>query len=316
MRMGGNFMDCRELIYILQVAECQSITKAAKELYISQPSLSHFVLKTEENLGVKLFDRSTNPITLTYAGEKYVKTGREILRLNENLNREFRDISQGKKGRIRIGIPKERAAYMLPLILPEFYKLYPGIEVNVYEARTSLLIDSIIKGQTDFIIIPDIINDKIIDTHFIYDEELVLICKEDLFKKIKSKVNSHNQIDISSIQELPLFILHKGHSIRTTVENIFTNNKIIPNIAMELSSNLTACRLAAEGLGAALVPELTVHLAQNVNENDIYTFIGNQISWDVVAAFRKDSYIGTIEKDFFKLTRKLLDDKYRTSTSN
>jgi DNA-binding transcriptional LysR family regulator len=301
-------LDCKELVYILTVADCQSITKAANQLYISQPSLSHFILKIEESLGVKLFDRSTNPISLTYAGEKYVDTARKMIRLNENLLREFRDISQGKKGRIKIGIPKERAAYMLPLILPEFRKLYPGIEVKVYEARSMLLIDSVIKGQTDFLIIPDAIDEKVIDTHFIYEEELVLICKEDLLIQSECQVNFHNQVDIASIRRLPLFVLNKGHAVRITVDKLFSKHKIIPNIAMELSSNLTACRLAAEGLGAALVPELTVRLAQNVNKNDIYTFSDNSISWKVVAAFRRDSYIGTVERDFFEIARKVLSE--------
>mgnify|MGYP000850248204 CR=1 FL=1 len=299
-------MDCRELVYILKVADCQSITKAANELYISQPSLSHFILKVEEKMGVKLFDRSTNPISLTYAGEKYVDTARQMLRLNENLLREFRDISQGKKGRIKIGIPKERAAYMLPLILPEFYNLYPGIEVKVYEARTMLLIDSVVKGHTDFLIIPDTVDEKILDTYFIYEEELVLICKEDLLKRAECRIGSRNQVDIESIRKLPLFVLNKGHAVRITVDKLFKKHKIIPNIAMELSSNLTACRLAAEGLGAAIVPKLTVRLAQNVDKNDIYSFADNPISWKVVAAYRRDSYIGEIEKDFFEIAKKVL----------
>ena len=62
-------MDFKQLSYIVKVAECQNITKAAKELFISQPSLSQFLSKTEEELGVKLFDRSTNPLTLTYSGK-------------------------------------------------------------------------------------------------------------------------------------------------------------------------------------------------------------------------------------------------------
>ena len=78
-------MDFRELKYIVTTAECQSFTAAAKKLYISQPSLSYVISKVEEETGVLLFDRKTTPITLTYAGKRYVETAREILALYDSL---------------------------------------------------------------------------------------------------------------------------------------------------------------------------------------------------------------------------------------
>ena len=94
-------MDFRQLMYIRTVAEQKSITAAAKALFITQPSLSHFISKTEEEMGVKIFDRSTYPISLTYAGEKYIEAAEKILYISEELKKEFGDISQSKKGRIK-----------------------------------------------------------------------------------------------------------------------------------------------------------------------------------------------------------------------
>lgn len=301
-------MELRELVYVTTVAECQSITKAANELYISQPSLSNFIMKVEERMGVKLFDRSTNPITLTYAGERYIETARQILMLNENLLREFRDISDGKIGRIKIGIPKERAAYMLPLILPKFHEKYPGIEVKVLETNTSILIDSVLKGQTDFVLIPYFIDEKTLENEFIYKEEIVLISKEEVLQQSGCTIGNNNEIDITSICNLPLLMLKKGHGIRMTVDNLLDNYKITPKISMELSSNLTACRLAVEGLGAAIVPKMTVQLAQNVNKDNVYTFSNHPVGWNIVAVYRKDSYIGAVEKEFFKIARTIFLD--------
>ena len=102
-------MDFRELTYITAVAEERSVTEAAKRLYISQPSLSYIISKVEQDLGVRLFDRKTNPLSLTYAGEIYVEHAREILRIRDNMRRELTDIGHGQKGRINIGIPNERA---------------------------------------------------------------------------------------------------------------------------------------------------------------------------------------------------------------
>ena len=66
-------MDFKQITYIIKVAECRNITKAARELYISQPSLSQLISKAEEELGIRIFDRNTNPVTLIYAGKRYIE---------------------------------------------------------------------------------------------------------------------------------------------------------------------------------------------------------------------------------------------------
>ncbi len=122
-------MDFKKLKYVLTVAEVQSISKAAAILYISQPSLSHVISNLEMELGIQIFNRTTTPISLTYAGERFVETAKEILNMNNKLKKEFSDISNARKGKIAIGIPSLRGSFMLPHILPVFHKEYPGIEL-------------------------------------------------------------------------------------------------------------------------------------------------------------------------------------------
>ena len=124
-------MDFRELTYISTVADCKSVTAAAKKLYISQPSLSYIISKVEADVGVKLFDRKTNPLSLTYAGKKYVETAKEILRLRDNLRRELTEIGAGETGEINIGIPTERAGYMLPRVAGKFHESFPRVQLHL-----------------------------------------------------------------------------------------------------------------------------------------------------------------------------------------
>lgn len=107
-------MDFRQIQYLTAIAEYQSITKAADALYISQSAMSHYVQKAEAELGVLLFDRSTTPITLTYAGRKYMESARKILLENDRLMKEFRDITHHMTGKLRIGTSRDRASYMMP----------------------------------------------------------------------------------------------------------------------------------------------------------------------------------------------------------
>lgn len=80
-------MNLKKLKYIVTIAELRSISKAANELFISQPSLSSILSNLEKELGVTLFNRSTSPLSLTYAGEKYVETANKILSLENNLKK-------------------------------------------------------------------------------------------------------------------------------------------------------------------------------------------------------------------------------------
>ena len=149
-------MDFRELTYITAVADERSVTEAAKRLYISQPSLSYILTKTEQELGVKLFDRKKTPLTLTYAGEVYVEHAKEILRIRDNMKRELSDIGHGKKGRINLGIPNERAGYMLAKVMPLFKEQYPNIEIHLVESRSAELVRNLLNDKIGFCVIPTI----------------------------------------------------------------------------------------------------------------------------------------------------------------
>ena len=130
------------------------MTAAAKKLYISQPSLSHIISKVEQDVGVQLFDRSTSPISLTYAGELYVETARRILMMNENLRKELVDVGAGDKGMVRLGIPTERAGYMLPPVIRAFRSQYPKMELQVLEEKVDELLQALLRDEVHFIIAP------------------------------------------------------------------------------------------------------------------------------------------------------------------
>ena len=104
-------MELRQLRYMLAVAEEKSFSQAAKKLYIAQPHLSQYIQKLETQLGVKLFDRSRTPLTLTLAGEQFAQKARQILRLNNNLLQQMKDYTEEKNGRLVLGISPVRSAY-------------------------------------------------------------------------------------------------------------------------------------------------------------------------------------------------------------
>ena len=118
-------MDLREQEYVVALARHQSITKAAEELYISQPTLSIFLNRLEERMGVPLFDRVGKRLVPTCAGALYVRSAREMLAIQNEFRGELNDMIQGSAGRLRLGLHLRRGRYLLPKVLTEFERSYP-----------------------------------------------------------------------------------------------------------------------------------------------------------------------------------------------
>ena len=122
-------MDINRYIYISAVAALQNLTKAAEELHISQPALTKAIRRTEEETGVQLFERRSNSLRLTYAGERFLNGAKNLIEAKNMLDREMLQIASGQRGKISLGIHPEIAASWLPKMLPEFAVRYPDIEI-------------------------------------------------------------------------------------------------------------------------------------------------------------------------------------------
>lgn len=301
-------MDFRELTYITAVADNQSVTEAAKKLYISQPSLSYIISKVEEDMGVKLFDRKTNPISLTYAGEQYVKTARQILLMKDNLRRELSDIGHGQKGRINIGIPTERAGYMLPKVIGVFKKEYPNIEIYLQESKSEEIINNLINDKIAFCVLPGG-EDSLpagLCTEYIYSEKLYLVTAKDVIddKMISGKNDDdgYKIVDFSKLNSFPFIIMKRGQYIRKKVDSIFKKYNFIPKECMEVSSCISATQLAGAGLGITIVPERAIEPFKNM-DFEVFHYGQDTDSWDVNVVYKEGIYLDESERALIRIMK-------------
>jgi DNA-binding transcriptional LysR family regulator len=299
-------MDFKKLKYVLTVAEVQSISKAAAILYISQPSLSHIISNLETELGVQIFNRTTTPISLTYAGEKFVQTAKEILNMNNKLTKEFSDISGLKKGRISIGIPSLRGSFILPYVLPLFHEKYPGIELVLVEGNSQELEHSLLNGKVNivFTIIP-FLNNQIIH-EVIGKEQIKVACKKGYLSKAYILEGTENVVDFAKLKDLDFILTKKGHRIRDYVDKLFDINGLKPNIILETSNSGTAYRLATAGMGVCFAAEMTINSTKAVGEYELYKIDSVSNGWEIGALYRKDAYLTSAEKDLIDMMRDVL----------
>lgn len=293
-------MNLRELNYILKVSEVRSVTKAANQLHISQPALSRYIIDVEAELGIKIFDRSTNPLSLTFAGEKYIETAQRILLEHENLRKEIRDITQHMTGRLRIGTSRDRASFMMPKILPEFCGKYSGIKVEVFTESGQKLREALKEGKIDLLILPDMIKDCNFESELIYSEELVLAAKAGTIPN-EFCTKGRRAIIPAKIDGMKFFLLFPEHAIRAFCDKYFRINGVKPEIIMQFSSNITCYRMAATGMGAAIIPSLTTQMSGSGDDVEIFSLDSEPARWEVKAFYRKGAYIGEPERELIKI---------------
>lgn len=309
-------MNLKKLKYIITIAELKSISKAASELFISQPALSNIVSSIEKDLGAQLFNRSTNPISLTYAGERYIETAKQILSLEYSLKKEFSDISNMKKGKLTIGIPAVRGTHVLPLVLPKFTKKYPGIEVKLIEGDSNFLEKLLIEGKVDLVLTSLPSDNKKITCELLYEEKIMLACKKGYLSDKYLLPSTTNIISLGKLKDVDFILTKKSHRIRNLTDNVFDLYDFEPKIILETSNTATAFRLATSGLGVCFVSEMILNTTKPIDEFDLFHIENSPIRWDIAISYLKNSYLTIAERYFIDLSKEILQNNLKSNEIN
>ncbi len=291
-------MNSKKLKYIVTIAELKSISKAANELFISQPSLSSILSNLEKELGVTLFNRSTSPLSLTYAGEKYVETAKKILSLENSLKKELCDISHIKKGKITIGIPAVRATDVLPVVLPKFKEKFPEMEVHLVEGDSNYLEECLFSGKVDLVLTSLPSNHKKIACEHLYEEKIMLACKKGYLGKEFLVPGHSNVISKEKLKDMDFILTKKNHRIRKLTENLFETLDFKPKIVLETANTATAFRLATSGLGVCFVSEMILNTTTPIGEYDLFSVEDSPLVWNISIQYLKKTYINDAERYF------------------
>lgn len=302
-------MHIREIQYILTIAKEGNITKAAKELYIAQSSLSQSLKKIEQKLGCMLFKRSGSKLQLTYAGERFVNSASRILKLYRDMENELSDIAQMKSGSIIIGIPYYLGSYMFPVFGPAFKKRYPGVSIKLIEGSSNELEKSIVSGQVDMAILPLPIENQSIKFETLFlSRMIVLMNKNDALNKHGYQKEGFRfpHIDIKLADGAPFIMGFPGQRIRLINEIIFKKADINPKIVFMTRNLETAKRMAGIGAGLAIIPDKYLDFIPTSPDLRCY-YIEDEYDYQfgVVAAYKKDSYISEATREFLSIVKQL-----------
>lgn len=302
-------MDFKQFEYVLMVAEEKNFSKAAKKLYISQPSLSQFIGRVEANLGVTLFNRNSNPLSLTYEGQLYVETAKKIMLLSNEMTRAFDDVKNLQQGTINIGITPSKANHPLPMILPVYKKQYPNIKIFITEASSPELEQMIINGSVDI----SIMNLPIVSDQIAYEpiiDERIFIAAPPSQNILPEK--QFETIDIHTLKDELFILLYPGMRLRQITDKLFSEAGVKPNVLLETKSIDTSIRITAAGLGYTFAPESTA-LYSGLENLPKYYVVGNPpLKWTLAVAYKADSYISKAAQAFSEVVKNVYKEVYPT----
>lgn len=252
-------MNDRELLYIKTIADTKSISKAAEELFIAQPSLSQSLQRIERELGTHLFIREPRGMKLTYAGEKYYLMAKEILDIYSDFKSEITHINELKAGRLVIGIARYMGMNILPKILPDFNKNYPNVEIIIREENTRVLENLVLGGNVDFALThvhKKEMNEKINYEILKEDEFLLVTSKGYLINSDKIKIkNGKSYVDLRDLEGEKFILLDINKGIRKVQDRTIKSYGINPEVVFTTKNFETAKRLASNGMGITIIPK-------------------------------------------------------------
>ncbi len=260
-------MNSRQLQYAVLLAKARSFSQVADELDISQPALSKQIISLEEELGVKLFERTT-PLTLTAAGEYFVSKAEHLLLEEEHLLKTMERYRTGESGKLVIGISPSRSLYLMPAFFRAMKARFPRLQLILREGSTSLLHKGICDGQYDLAILNLPVDEAQLDAHPMKQDSLVLVVPNQLLPLIPDLPSTPDvPLSLSQCSQLPFITLGPGQELRKQFDMLCAQAALEPDIQLEAGSVIANWAMVQEGFGAALLPQqfISNFISENVS---------------------------------------------------
>jgi DNA-binding transcriptional LysR family regulator len=294
--------------YVLAVAEEKSFSNAAKRLYITQPSLSQGIITLENQLGVVLFDRTKVPLSLTYAGEKYVDFAMKILNIEQEMEAQMGDIRGEHSGRLIIGISLFRNSTILTHVFPIFHNLYPNVKLIVREDVNEAIVEMASNGQLDVSFINRFTPPNLICKKIITDNVLLAVGKDHpICKQRNFNDKKYPEIDLRVFKDDFFALTSHNSNLRSISNDIFRDYGFIPKIAVETRSLELTHQFAVKNSALAIILDSLIGLYPEEQRARYFQFNKGSYLNTLYVCYDKNKYISNIVYDFIRITVEVVE---------
>jgi LysR family hydrogen peroxide-inducible transcriptional activator len=245
-------MELHQLRYFCAVAETGSFSRAAEQSHVSQPSLSQQIMKLEDELGVRLFDRLGRSVRLTETGQTFLPRARAVLRELEAARGDVAEQKDSVGGSVTIGVIPTVAPYFLPERLTWFSRKFPQVRLTVVEEITPILLDQVRASKVDLAILALPIRGHEFETFSLLTERLfaALPAGHNLAKR--------RSLSLKDLRAQPFLLLRDGHCFRDTAVAACDRARVHPQIIFESGQFSSLLSMVGAGMGVSIVPEMAI----------------------------------------------------------
>lgn len=309
----------KEMEYVYAVYREKSFSKAAKKMFISQPALSKMVIKTERELGIKIFDRSTIPLTVTREGMRYIQQVEKILFVERNIKSYFSDLQELKTGNLSLGGAAYYCSFIFPNLIGHFYRQYPKITIDLLEGNIHELASGLQDESLDLVLETGFNETNgAVKRIFYHNETLILavpasftvnqklisyqITPEQITSEIFSE-SSFPAVPLSFFAESPFITLKPGNDLYKRAKQICYNAGFEMKVSMMFDQVLTSMNVLRESaIGAYFVrSEIVQYLP---SQGLCYYKIGDPLSIRPVNfVVKNDRYLSKAARMFIRMAK-------------
>ena len=256
-------MTLTQLKYILAVERCQNFAQAARECFVTQPTLSMQIHKLEDYLQVTVFDRNTSPVSVTNLGKKVLQMAREIVHRADALEEMARNVRQEVAGEYSLGIIPTLAPYLLPLCVENLRNAWPKVHLRIFELQTDEIVNMLKEDKLDGDILASPLEKKDISEDKLFYEGFQLLFSPN-HPLLKEKEIREQDLNIDEA-----WLLKEGHCLRAQMLQLCKPSRSMTDkgVFFEGGSIETLVNLLESMAGFTVVPELAIaHLSKDIHK--------------------------------------------------
>jgi DNA-binding transcriptional LysR family regulator len=289
-------MDIRHLEYFIEVVRQGSFSKAAARLHVTQPSISKMVKALEDELAVTLFLRNTKQVELTDAGQALLAQAQQIVGLFQNLTVELDDVSQLRKGRLRLGMPPIAASTVFPRVLGEFKRAYPGVGIELYEYGSKRIEEAVLDGTLDVGVVCTLpVKNALLAVYSCIRDPLRVIVHP------THPLAGREAVDFAALADESFVLYREDFSLHDHILQRCGQAGFKPRVICETSQREFMTGMVAANLGVALLPGT---ICDSLDPAAIVAvpLAGPPLCLELAAIRRRDRYLSYVARRWLTFT--------------
>lgn len=240
-------MELRHFRTLVRVAEARSFTRAAQALNVSQSALSQQIRDMEEDLGVRLLDRSSHAVRLTEAGVIALDHARRALAVTESLRAEIDAYRGLKRGRLKLGVTQTFNALYLPAIVSRFVYEYETVDIEVLELANAEIFDRLKSGAVNLGVGIGPVEPPLA-AHKLYTDSLAFVCSQ------SHPLAARSTVKLREIGDQCLALLSRGYTTRVLIDAFLERHRVVPKRVLEFNTFAAIMSAVSKGACVSIMP--------------------------------------------------------------